>query len=153
VPALRNWLIRSERDPVDLPLAPSAAMSPFLAGVTRLLLFQCAGEAMSRLLGLPVPGPVIGMLLLFVVLRMRDRVPDSVGTAADGLAKHLSLLFVPAGVGVMMYFGRLAGEWLPIALALLVSTVAAIAASALTFAALVRRQSDVPNGRMSGPDT
>ena len=115
-------------------------MSPFLAGVTWLLLFQCAGEALSRLLGLPVPGPVVGMLLLFVVLCVPDRFPDSIGTAADGLARHLSLLFVPAGVGVMMYFGRLASEWLPIALALLVSTIAAIAASALTFAALVRLQ-------------
>ena len=115
-------------------------MSPFLTGITWLLLFQCAGEAASRLLALPVPGPVIGMLLLFIALRARDRVPESVGSAADALAKHLSLLFVPAGVGVMIYFGRLAGEWIPIAVALLVSTVAAIATSALTFAALARRQ-------------
>lgn len=127
-------------------------MSPFLTGVTWLLLFQCAGEAISRLVSLPVPGPVIGMLLLFVALRARDGVPDSVGTAADGLAKHLSLLFVPAGVGVMMYFGRLASEWLPIAAALLASTVAAIAASALTFAALARRQSAKRDDRGTEPD-
>ena len=114
-------------------------MSPFLAGVTWLLLFQCAGEFVSRLLGLPVPGPVVGMLLLFIALLARRRIPDSIGAAADALAKHLSLLFVPAGVGVMMYFGRLAGEWLPIAVALLVSTIVAIAAAALTFAALARR--------------
>ena len=125
-------------------------MSPFLTGITWLLLFQCAGEAASRLLALPVPGPVIGMLLLFIALRARDRVPESVGDAADALAKHLSLLFVPAGVGVMMYFGRLAGEWLPIAVALLVSTVAAIGASALTFAALARRQEA---GQGSGAST
>jgi holin-like protein len=125
-------------------------MSPFLSGVTWLLLFQCAGEATSRLLALPVPGPVVGMLLLFVALRARDRVPDSVGTAGDGLARHLSLLFVPAGVGVMMHFGRLAGEWLPIAAALLVSTVAAIAASALTFTALARRQSAAAEARVPG---
>jgi holin-like protein len=127
-------------------------MSPFLTGVTWLLLFQCAGEAISRLLGLPVPGPVIGMLLLLVVLRWRERVPDSVGMAADALAKHLSLLFVPAGVGVMMYFARLAGEWLPIVAALLVSTIAAIAAAGLTFAALVRRQSALPEVRFPEPD-
>jgi holin-like protein len=90
------------------------------------------------------------MLLLFVALRARDRVPDSVGTAGDGLARHLSLLFVPAGVGVMMHFGRLAGEWLPIAAALLVSTVAAIAASALTFTALARRQSAAAEARVPG---
>ena len=58
---------------------------------------------------------------------------------------------MPAGVGVMMHFGRLAGEWLPIALALLVSTVAAIAASALTFAALVRRQGTAPDDPVPGP--
>ena len=114
-------------------------MSPFLAGATWLLLFQCAGEVVSHLLGLPVPGPVVGMLLLFIALGARNRVPDSIGIAADALAKHLSLLFVPAGVGVMMYFERLAGEWLPIVMALLVSTTVAMAAAALTFAALARR--------------
>ena len=117
-------------------------MSPFLAGVTWLLLFQCAGEAVSHVLGLPVPGPVVGMLLLFVALRIRDRIPDSIGVAADALARHLSLLFVPAGVGVMMYFGRLTGEWLPIVVALVVSTVIALAVAALTFAALARRAED-----------
>ena len=114
-------------------------MSPFLAGATWLLLFQCAGEVVSHLLGLPVPGPVVGMLLLFIALRARNRVPDSIAMAADALAKHLSLLFVPAGVGVMMYFERLAGEWLPIVVALLVSTTVAMAAAALTFAALAGR--------------
>ena len=127
-------------------------MSPFLAGVTWLLLFQCAGEVASRLLGLPVPGPVVGMLLLFVALLARKQVPDSIGTAADALAKHLSLLFVPAGVGVMMYFGRLAGEWLPIAMALLVSTILAIAAAALTFAALARRADATAGDRAPGAE-
>ena len=118
-------------------------MSPFLAGATWLLLFQCAGEVVSHVLGLPVPGPVVGMLLLFIALRVRDRVPESIGVAADALARHLSLLFVPAGVGVMMYFGRLAGEWLPIVVALFVSTVVALAVAAITFAALARRVDDV----------
>lgn len=126
-------------------------MSPFLAGITWLLLFQCAGEALSRLLALPVPGPVTGMLLLFVALRVRDSVPASIGVAGDGLATHLSLLFVPAGVGVMMHFGQLADEWVPIALALVVSTVATIAAAALTFVALARRQR--ADGDEPGPGT
>jgi holin-like protein len=120
-------------------------MSPFLAGATWLLLFQCAGEAISHLLRLPVPGPVVGMVLLLVALRSRDRIPDSIAVAADGLAKHLSLLFVPAGVGVMMYFGRLAGEWLPIVVALFVSTIVAIAVAAVLFAALARRVESAEN--------
>ena len=56
----------------------------------------------------------------------RGKIPAAVATTAQGLARHLSLLFVPAGVGVMSYVGRVADEWL-IAAALLVSTVLAIA--------------------------
>jgi holin-like protein len=115
-------------------------VSPLLAGLTWLLVFQCAGEALARLAALPVPGPVLGMALLFVTLRWKARIPEALGTAADGLAKHLSLLFVPAGVGVMLHAGRVAAEWLPIVVALVVSTALALAATALTFRALVRRQ-------------
>lgn len=115
-------------------------MSPLLAGFTWLLLFQCAGEALVRLAGLAVPGPVAGMALLAVALLVRRRTPESLTVTADGLARHLSLLFVPAGVGVMLHVHRLASEWLPIAVALVVSTVLAIAATAWTFAWLARRQ-------------
>jgi holin-like protein len=111
-----------------------------LAGLTWLLVFQCLGEALARGLGLPVPGPVVGMLLLFVALRLRRRPVESLAIAADGLLKHLSLLFVPAGVGVMLHFARVADEWLAIAVAIVGSTVLAIAATALTMRALIRRR-------------
>ena len=114
-------------------------MSPFLAGVTWLLMFQCAGEALARLTGMPVPGPVLGMMLLFVALLVRPSFAAMLATAADGLARHLSLLFVPAGVGVMLHLHRVANEWLPIAVALVVSTVLALAATAWTFQRLARR--------------
>lgn len=110
-----------------------------LAGLTWLLIFQCLGEALVRVLGLPVPGPVAGMLLLFVTLRLRDTVPANLDTAVTGLLQHLSLLFVPAGVGVMLHFGRVADEWLAIAVALVVSTVLALAATALVMRALIGR--------------
>ena len=115
-------------------------MSPLLAGFTWLLLFQCAGEALVQLAGLPVPGPVVGMALLFVALLVRRDAPPAVTVAADGLAKHLSLLFVPAGVGVLLHVARVAAEWLPIAAALVVSTVLAIAVTAFVFERLARRQ-------------
>ena len=67
--------------------------------------------------------------------------------AADGLARHLSLLFVPAGVGVMLHVARVADEWLPIVVALAVSTVLAIAATALTFQWLARRQEGAESER------
>ena len=114
-----------------------------LTGFTWLLVFQCAGEALARMVGWPIPGPVVGMALLFVALLMRKKPPDAMAAAAGGLGAHLSLLFVPAGVGVMMYVGQVTDEWMPILAALVVSTVLAIAATATTFAWLVRRQGGV----------
>ena len=111
-----------------------------MTGITWLLLFQCAGESVAQLFGLPIPGPVIAMLALFVALRSMGRVFESLSVSADGLARHLSLLFVPAGVGVMLHFARLAQEWLPILVALLASTVLTIAAAGWTFSALMKPQ-------------
>ena len=115
-------------------------VSPFLAGVTWLLVFQFAGEAVVRLAGVPLPGPVVGMALLFAALVVRGRVPEALGTAADGLAKHLSLLFVPAGVGVMAHLGRLTDEWLPVSVSLVLSTLATIAVTAVVMRALLARR-------------
>jgi holin-like protein len=108
-----------------------------LAGLTALLVFQCIGEAIVYLTGLPVPGPVVGMLLLFVGLRLRGAIPGALTTAATGLLQHLSLLFVPAGVGVMLHFGRVAHEWPAIVTAILVSTILTIGVTAAAMRALM----------------
>jgi holin-like protein len=117
-----------------------------LAGLTWLLVYQCIGEVLARWTGLPVPGPVIGMVLLFATLLARQAAPESLKLASSGLLSHLSLLFVPAGVGVMQHFQRVSSEWLPIAAALVVSTVLALAATALVMRQLLaradRRQAD-----------
>ena len=123
-----------------------------LAGLTWLLVFQCLGEALVRLLGVPVPGPVAGMVLLFVALRVRGAIPEALTTAAKGLLQHLSLLFVPAGVGVMLHFGRVADEWSAIAAAIIGSTVLAIAVTALVMRALVQRQADAAAVAGGPPD-
>jgi holin-like protein len=99
-------------------------------GITLLLAYQLIGEVGVRALDLPVPGPVAGMLLLFLTLVGLGRVPDSLSTAAGGLLSHLSLLFVPAGVGIMVHADRIAAEWLPIALALVLSTLVTMAITA-----------------------
>jgi holin-like protein len=111
-----------------------------LAGLTWLLVYQCIGEILARWTGLPVPGPVIGMVLLFATLLTKRVAPESLQTTASGLLSHLSLLFVPAGVGVMLHFHRVASEWLPIVVALVVSTVLALAVTALVMRRLLARQ-------------
>lgn len=102
-----------------------------LAAITLLLLFQLAGEAIALYFALPVPGPVIGMALLFAALAWRGGPSTDLRGTAQNLLLHLSLLFVPAGVGVMLHLQRMADEWLPLLVALLVSTFVTIAVTAL----------------------
>jgi len=103
----------------------------FLNGITLLLVYQLAGEIIVRLLGVSIPGPVLGMVMLFITMMIRGRAPEPVEHASTALLSHLSLLFVPAGVGMMTHFGRIADEWLPITFALLLSTVITMVATAL----------------------
>jgi putative effector of murein hydrolase LrgA (UPF0299 family) len=109
-----------------------------LGSLTVLLLCQLVGELVVRLLQLPVPGPVLGMVLLFVGLLVRGGVPQPLQDTTGGLLRHLSLLFVPAGVGVMAHLDLLGEEALPIGVALVTSTLVAIAVTALLMAALLR---------------
>jgi holin-like protein len=111
-----------------------------LQSLTLLLLFQLFGEVISQALDLPIPGPVVGMALLFAALTQRWMRSEQLRDSAQNLLQHLSLLFVPAGVGVMLHVQRVAEEWVPIVAALVASTVLAIAAAALTTRWLVRLQ-------------
>jgi len=111
-----------------------------LAAITLLLVYQLVGEVIVQLAGLPVPGPVVGMLLLFLTLVLRGRTPARLQRTAQTLLSHLSLLFVPAGVGVMLHFHRLEAEWLPISVALVASTVLTIGVTAVVMRALQGRR-------------
>jgi holin-like protein len=113
-----------------------------LGALTVLLVYQLIGEVVVQFLALPVPGPVVGLLLLFLTLCARRSIAEPLRDTANGILQHLSLLFVPAGVGVMVHFSRVSGEWLPIIAAVLVSTALAIAVSALVMQALMRGRSD-----------
>ena len=115
-----------------------------ITALTWLLLYQLAGEVLARVLSLPVPGPVIGMALLFCTLVIRGHtgrpIPQSMHHTTNVLLQHLSLLFVPAGTGIMVYLQLIADDWLPITTALIISTLGGMAVTALTLKALMRRQ-------------
>jgi holin-like protein len=111
-----------------------------LRAIATLLVFQCLGEGVSYLFKLPVPGPVIGMLLLFGFLMLRPRAAAAIEPTALELLRHLSLLFIPAGVGIMVSAGKIRGDALAVVVALAVSTTLAIAVTALVTRALLRRQ-------------
>lgn len=91
---------------------------------------------MTVVFDLPVPGPLLGMVFLFsgLVLYGRGRAVDpggSVEFASLGLLKIFPLLFVPAGVGVMLHGALLAREWLVLIAVLVVSTLFSMAVTAL----------------------
>ncbi|MDO7868654.1 CidA/LrgA family protein [Nocardioides jiangxiensis] len=96
-------------------------------GLLWLLGFQLVGEVVVRSLHLAVPGPVVGMVLLFAVLQWR-RPPAGANLfrAADGLLKHLQLLFIPAGVGVITLLHVVGDHPVPIVGALVVSWIAVL---------------------------
>jgi holin-like protein len=102
-----------------------------LQALATLLVFQTVGEIVTYALALPIPGPVLGMALLLAYLLLNERALAGLRPTCVELLKHLSLLFVPAGVGVMLHVARIANEWLPIVAALLGSTALAIVVTAL----------------------
>ncbi|MFC7476442.1 CidA/LrgA family protein [Dankookia sp. GCM10030260] len=111
-----------------------------IGALTTLLVCQLAGEVLVRALSLPVPGPVAGMVLLFAALVLRGQpVPAALGATADALLGNLGLLFVPAGVGVVLYLPLLARDWAPISLAVVAGTLLGIAATGRLAQALLRR--------------
>jgi holin-like protein len=113
-------------------------MIPALA---TLLVFQLVGEALVRALAAPVPGPVVGMALLLLALVLRPALLGAIKPTAQTLLQHLSLLFVPPGVGVMLHLQRLGDEALAIGVALVLSTLVGLASAALTMAWLMQRVS------------
>ena len=119
-----------------------------IRGFFLLLLCQLVGEVLARGLALPAPGPVIGLALLTVGLAIWGRwrpmsdeeiANSEVGRAATGLLGSLSLLFVPAGVGVVQYVGLLREDGVALAASLAVSTVATLLATVGVFLLVKRR--------------
>jgi putative effector of murein hydrolase LrgA (UPF0299 family) len=118
-----------------------------IRGVFLLLLFQLVGEVLARGLGLPAPGPVVGLALLVAAMAMwrgwrpfddETLAGSDLGRASDGLLRSLSLFFVPAGVGVVQYLGLLQAQGAALAAALIVSTVLTLLATVGVFL-LVKR--------------
>ena len=108
-----------------------------LTGLAWLLLFQSAGELISRGLALALPGPVVGMLLLLAALRF-EVVSQAVSSAAEMLLEHLSLLFVPVGVGVMTHLALISQHGVRMIVALVLSTWIGLAVTALVLHAMLK---------------
>lgn len=116
-----------------------------IVSLTLILFCQLLGEVVARGFVWPLPGPVLGMLFLLVFLALRDSIRTKVpefGRALDGTGKgllaHLSLLFIPASVGVIQRLDVLAEHGLGLAVALIVSTLVTLVVTVVTFVVVSR---------------
>ncbi len=118
-----------------------------MSALTTLLVCQLIGEVTVRALALPLPGPVVGMGLLFLALLWRGRrevatavksdarlpVPESLLGVTEGLIRNLSLLFVPAAVGITQHIALVSNNAFAIVASIVVSTLVALIVTALVF--------------------
>ena len=116
-----------------------------LRGLALLLLLQALGELLARGFSLPLPGPVLGLALLLLALRL-PLLRAPVAAAAEVLLTHLSLLFVPVGVGVITHLGLLSQYGLKLLVAIVLSTWIGMAVTALVLRALLARSADASDG-------
>ena len=119
-----------------------------IGAIALLLVCQLAGEAVHRLTGLPLPGSVIGMVLLLAWLALVPRERLTLTQVTGWLTAHLSIMFVPAAVGVMEEGAILSRYGLGIIVAVVVSTLLTLAVTALVFRAVAGRED--PNGEEEG---
>lgn len=109
-----------------------------LGALTQLIGFQCLGEIIGRALAIPVPGPVLGLLLLLTWFVVRGGPAPAMQELSGGLLRTLGLLFVPAGVGIVTQLDALAADWVAIAAAVIVSTALGLGVTAVVMQRLDR---------------
>ncbi|MER2508309.1 CidA/LrgA family protein [Amaricoccus sp.] len=109
-----------------------------IQALTLLFLCQLIGEVVVRTIGIVFPGPVLGMGLLFLGLLVVGRAGAALEGVAETILRNLSLLFVPAAVGVVQQAGLIRAHWLAITAALIISTLLTLVVTVLTFRAVAR---------------
>ena len=115
-----------------------AVLYAFLA----LLVLQWVGEVLVQALGLPLPGALVGALLLLVGLLLLGRLPKALEQTSGALLQNLMLLFIPIVAGVMLHFDRIAREWLPFLVAGIVGAAITLVVTAWTLRWLLRDSAD-----------
>ncbi|MGB1005940.1 MAG: CidA/LrgA family protein [Thalassobaculaceae bacterium] len=117
-----------------------------LGYLTLIFLCQLIGESIVSVFEIPVPGPVLGMAILFVGLLFKGALPKELNRTANALVSNLALLFVPAGVGILLHIKLIGSDLIPISVSLVASTLLTIAVTAITMTWLDRSSQDEAQG-------
>ena len=126
-----------------------------LEAIARVIVWLGLGEVLMRLGLVPVPGPVTGLVLLYLDLLWHQSLPEDLGRLADRMLALFGLLFVPAGVGVVAHADILKAEFLPIVAAIVGGTAVTLLATVVTLAltrAWARRRKRVGAGDLGEAD-
>jgi holin-like protein len=127
-------------------------MKNIVQSVFLLLMLQLMGEVLHRLLRLPAPGPVLGMIILAAYLLRRPEAMESgLRRVTAPLLNNMGLLFVPAGVGVVEVFDVLRRQWMPIAVGVMGSTLLALLVTGVLMQWLLRQSRSFPGGESNEP--
>jgi len=111
-----------------------------LRGLTWLVLFQMLGTALNVLFLSMLPGPIIGLVLLFLFMLARGEVGEPLSVAASSLLRYLPLILVVPAVGVMVYAREIAADFWAIVGALGLSLVISLCFAGWLMEKLIRRQ-------------
>lgn len=113
-----------------------------IVAITALFVFQLIGEIVVQYLGIPLPGPLAGMLLLLAAFIIRGGIPAELDKAGTALLQHLMLLFIPTVTGIMLFFDKIAEEWLPFIVGNLLAVALTIFCTAFVLKKLMAKQAD-----------
>jgi holin-like protein len=125
------------------PMASSSQALNMLRGLAILLLYQGIGEAITHFSSIPIPGPVIGMVLLFLTLTLSGyTMPQWLGHTGHFMIRWLPLMFVPACVGLFFLPDTQADQWPAIISVIVLSTLITIATTAVVMKRLLRPEAE-----------
>ncbi len=105
-----------------------------------VLLITFAGECISRFSGIPVPGSIVGMILLLVLLKLKILRVEQIAELSDFLLAHINFFFIPVGVGIMVSYKYLEGHYLSGIALILITTIIVMAVSGGVTEFLARRR-------------
>lgn len=121
-----------------------------LAGIFTIFMFQLIGEAIQKYFSLAIPGPVIGLILMLLMLLASKRITpkplsslkQNLISTSEALLSHLSLLFVPIGVGVILHLHLLEAQLLQVLAVIVFGTILTMLFTAFLFSAFRRNTHD-----------
>lgn len=119
-----------------------------------LFLVCLAGHAISVLLPFPVPGTVIGMILLFLLLLFKLVKADHMKPLSEFLLKNMAFFFVPAGVNILANLDLVKDKVFALAAVVVLTTILTFGATALTVQGVIRLQDKLfPGKEKDGENT